>query len=91
MTTTPDTVMTFPTLDQAESALDWIGLDFVEGEGEAGGWFDGELDADAADLLDAVLADDETPPPVRALAGALRERWADAGAPRSWRVTFAEG
>ncbi len=93
MTTTPDIVMTFPTLDQAESALDWIGLDFVEGEaeGDEGGWFDGELDDDAAALLDAAYADDETPQAVRALAAVLRERWRDASAPRSWRVTFPEG
>jgi hypothetical protein len=96
MTTTPDIVMTYPTLDQAESALDWIGLDFVEGESEGqgesdggdGGWFDGELDEDAAELLDAAYADDETPQAVRALAAILRERWRDAAAPRSWRVTF---
>jgi hypothetical protein len=87
MTTTPDIVMTFPTLDLAESTLDWIGLDFVEGESD-GGWFDGELDEDAAELLEAAYADDETPQAVRALAAVLRERWRDAAAPRSWRVTF---
>jgi len=90
--TTPE--MTFLNIDSAESALDWIGIDFVEGEGEgegegdAGGWFTGELDADAAALLDATLADDETPLAVRALAQVLRERWNDKAAPRAWRVTF---
>jgi hypothetical protein len=93
MTTTPDTVMTYPTLDQAESALDWIGLDFVEGEADGGdgGWFDGELDDVAAELLEAAMADDETPQAVRALAAVLRERWRDPSGPRSWRVTFPAG
>lgn len=86
--TAPD--MTFPDIDTAESALDWIGIDFVEGEGvgDAGGWFAGELDADAVELLDAALADAETPLAVRALAQVLRERWNDEAAPRAWRVTF---
>ncbi|HYO42760.1 MAG TPA: hypothetical protein VES19_06125 [Candidatus Limnocylindrales bacterium] len=84
--TAPDT--TFPDLDTAESALDWIGLDCVEGEGDAGGWFAGELDADAVDLLDAALADAGTPLPVRALAQVLRQRWNDEAAPRAWRVSF---
>jgi hypothetical protein len=83
----PETVMTFPTLDQAESALDWIGLDFREGEG----WFAGELDEEEAELLDAAYAADETPLPVRALAAVLRERLGDASAPRTWRVTFPAG
>jgi hypothetical protein len=85
----PDT--TFPDIDTAESALDWIGLDFVEGEAEgegAGGWFTGELDADAVELVDAALADTEAPLAVRALAELLRERWNDEAAPRAWRVTF---
>jgi hypothetical protein len=89
---TPETApdMTFPDLDSAESALDWIGIDFVEGEGEdgAGGWFTGELDEDAVDLLDAALEDAETPLAVRALAKTLRLRWDDGAAPRAWRVTF---
>lgn len=80
----PDVVMTFPTLDQAESALDWIGLAFTEGDG----WFEGELDEGAGELLDAAYAADDTPQPVRALAAVLRERWRDAAAPRAWRVTF---
>jgi hypothetical protein len=87
--TTPD--MTFTDLDSAESALDWIGLDFVEGEGEedgAGGWFTGELDDDAVERLDAALQDAETPLVVRALAQTLRQRWADGAGPRAWRVTF---
>lgn len=84
MTTTPDTVMTFADLDQAESALDWLGLDFVEGES----WFDGELDEDQAELLDEAYAADDTPQAVRALAAILRERWRDRDAPDSWRVAF---
>jgi hypothetical protein len=86
--TPPD--MTFPDIDTAESALDWIGIDFVEGEGEGdtGGWFTGELDADAVELIDAALADTETPLTVRALAQLLRQRWNDEAAPRAWRVTF---
>ena len=93
MSDDPETVMTFPTLDQAESALDWIGLEFGEGgTGEDGtgeaGWFDGVLDESAAELLAAAIEDDETPLPVRALATILRERWRDGAAPRAWRVTF---
>ena len=81
---------TFPDIDTAESALDWIGIDFVEGEGEdgAGGWFTGELDAEAVELVDAALADAETPLAVRALAQLLRQRWNDEAASRAWRVTF---
>jgi len=82
------TVMSFPDIDAAESALDWIGLDFVEGEGDTGGWFTGELDAEAAELLDIALADPETPLQVRALATLLHQRWSDRGAPRAWRVAF---
>jgi hypothetical protein len=84
----PETVMRCPTLDGAESALDWIGLDFTEGEDADGGWFAGELDEDAAALLDAAYAAADTPQEVRALAAILRERWSDPVAPRSWRVTF---
>jgi hypothetical protein len=85
--TAPD--MTFPDLDAAESALDWIGLDFTEGSDADGGWFAGMLDADAAELLDAALADAETPLEVRALAQHLRRRWRDdEAAPRAWRVAF---
>lgn len=93
---TPETApdMTFPDIDSAESALDWIGIDFVEGqgaadgEGAAGGWFAGELDDDAVELIDAALADDETPLEVRALGRLLRQRWSDEAAPRAWRVAF---
>lgn len=55
---------------------------------EGDGWFAGELDEDAAALLDAAYADDETPQLVRALAAQLRERWRDAAAANAWRVTF---
>ena len=84
--------MTFPSLDQAESALDWIGLDFADGDG----CFEGELTEDDADLLDAALSDAETPEPVRALAAALRDVLAAAGDgdvdsdtdATPWRVAF---
>lgn len=65
----PVTLTTFPSLDQAESALDWIGVEFADGDG----CFEGELTADDTELLDAVLANPETPEPVRALAAALRD------------------
>ena len=45
--------MTFPSLDPAESALDWIGVEFADGDG----CFEGTLAADDADLLDAALTD----------------------------------
>ena len=64
-------IATFPTLDDAESALDWIGVDFVEGDGA----FAGELEGDDRDLLEAAIDDDETPAPVRDLARALLARW----------------
>jgi hypothetical protein len=67
--TTP--LATFETLDEAESALDWIGLDF--GEGDAA--FEGELGGDDRELLAAAIDDAETPAPVRALAQALLVRW----------------
>jgi len=86
----PPTLATFPSLDQAESALDWIGVDFADGDG----CFEGELAADDAELLDAALADPETPEPVRALAALLRDLLAaaadepaNAGALK-WRVGF---
>jgi len=84
----PPTVMTFPDLDTAESALDWIGLWAIEGGDGATGWFEGELDDAAAELLDAAWDDRDTPQTVRALAGVLRERWRDPSAPRAWRVTY---
>jgi hypothetical protein len=65
----PPTLTTFPNLDQAESALDWIGVEFADGDG----CFEGALAAGDAELLDAALADPETPEPVRALATALRD------------------
>jgi hypothetical protein len=80
----PDTVMTFADLDEAESALDWLGLEFSEGES----WFEGELDEDEADLLDEAVAADDTPPAVATLATILRERWSDPAAPNTWRVAF---
>lgn len=82
--------MRFASLDVAESALDWIGLEFADGEG----WFEGTLDLGDAGLLEAALADPETPEPVRALAAALRDLLAATGAgdapgPRDWRVAFS--
>ena len=44
-----DPIATFPTLDDAESALDWIGVDFGEGDGA----FEGELAGDDRELLEA--------------------------------------
>jgi len=84
--------MTFPSLDQAESALDWIGLEFADDDG----CFEGELAAGDAALLDEVLADPETPQPVRALAAALAAALAgllaeaDGGddVVLAWRVAF---
>jgi len=86
MSTTNEPAMTFPGLDEAESALDWIGLDFTEGEG----FFAGELDEHTVELLDAAYADGDTPQAVRALAAVLREQWRDATAPRTWSVTFGD-
>jgi hypothetical protein len=84
--------MTFSNLDQAESALDWIGVEFADGDG----CFEGVLAADDAALLDAALADPETPEPVRALAVALRDGLIAAGGIDAdedalgigWRVAF---
>ena len=84
----PPVVMTFPDLDTAESALDWIGLGAVEGvEGEMG-WFEGELDDDDLEALDEAWAAADTPQAVRALAGVLREQARDGRASRAWLVTF---
>jgi hypothetical protein len=83
-TPTPDTVMTFADLDEAESALDWLGLQFSEGDA----WFEGELDEDEVELLDEASAADDTPPEVVALAAILRGRWSDPTASKIWRVGF---
>lgn len=83
-TPTPDTVMSFADLDEAESALDWLGLDFGEGDT----WFEGELDEDEADLLDDACMAEDTPDVVRALAVILRARWQDPAASKAWRVGF---
>lgn len=80
--------MAFPTLDQAESALDWIGLDFTEGGTGDARWFEGELDDAARERLDAAIEDEETPLPVRALATVLREGWRSEPSRIAWRVTF---
>ena len=50
----------FPSLDDAESALDWIGIEFTEGDGA----FEGVLSSDDRELLDAAIADRETPGPI---------------------------
>jgi hypothetical protein len=69
-------IASFPTLDDAESALDWIGVDFAEGEGA----FVGELSGDDWELLGTTAADIEAPGPVRDLARAMLARWeADGG------------
>jgi hypothetical protein len=64
-------IATFPSLDDAESALDWIGLDFAEGDGA----FEGELGGEDRDLLEAAIADGDAPGPVRDLARALLTAW----------------
>ena len=64
-------IATFPTLDDAESALDWIGLDFSERDGA----FEGELDGEDRDLLEGAIGEADTPRPVRDLARALLARW----------------
>lgn len=77
--------MTFPSLDQAESALDWIGVEFADGDT----CFEGTLAADELQLLDAALADPDSPEPVRALAVALRDLVGRGHAPAlAWRVAF---
>jgi hypothetical protein len=84
----PTLVMEFATLDEAESALDWIGVDFSD----AADGFEGTLAPDDLELLDAALEDHETPGPVRELAAALRgvlAAAADGTAP--WRVAFDAG
>lgn len=86
MDATPTLVMSFANLDDAESALDWIGLDFREADGA----FEGVLLADDADLLDDVRDDPETPAPVLELANALRHLLdaAGPGGQAPWRVEF---
>ena len=75
----------FPTLDDAESALDWIGVDFAEGDRV----FEGELAGDDRDLLEAAIEDPETPAPVSDLARALLARWdADAAATLPFAVAW---
>jgi len=75
----------FPTLDDAESALDWIGVEFGEGD-EA---FEGELAGDDRDRLEATIADVETPAAVRDLANALLARWdAEGGERLPFSVAF---
>lgn len=67
----------FATLDDAESALDWIGLDFVDGDDA----FEGQLDGDDRDLLATAIEDPETPSPIADLARALRSAWDASGTP----------
>ena len=82
-----DLIATFPTLDDAESALDWIGVDFGEGDGA----FAGELGGDDRELLEAAIEDDETPGPVRDLARALLARWdADATETLAFEVGWGD-
>ncbi len=84
MTSQPPILATFKDLDEAESALDWIGVDFTD----AGHSFQGELVADDLELLDETLADEDAPEPVKALAAALRDRLAAAPEAPTWRVSF---
>jgi len=82
-----DRIATFPTLDDAESALDWIGVDF----GERDGAFEGELAGDDRELLEAAIEDAETPGPVRDLARALLARWdADATETLQFEVGWSD-
>jgi hypothetical protein len=76
--------MTFTTLDQAESALDWIGLDF----GEAEGCFEGDLYPEDLELLEDVISDPDSPDAVRELAVSLNALLAGGVARAAWRVTF---
>lgn len=69
-------IATFPTLDEAEGALDWIGLDVAEADRT----FVGTLAGGDRELLEAAVADPESPPPVRDLARALLARWNADGA-----------
>ena len=84
----PAVVMTFPDLDTAESALDWIGLEATEGGDGTTAWFEGELTDDDAEALDEAWAAGDTPQAVKALAGVLRDQARDGRATRAWRVTF---
>ena len=77
-------IATFATLDDAESALDWIGLEFVEGDHA----FEGELSGDDRDLLRVAIEDPETPTPIVSLARALLARWDAHGSPT---LSFAVG
>lgn len=79
-------VMTFANIDAAESALDWIGLDF----GEADGRFEGDLFPEDSELLDDAIDDPDSPEPVRALAAALRDLLAGSPDGVSWVVTFGD-
>ncbi|HKF86398.1 MAG TPA: hypothetical protein VKB30_11480 [Candidatus Limnocylindrales bacterium] len=74
----------FATLDEAESALDWIGLDF----GDADGSFEGELADDDRDKLQAAIDDAETPGSVRDLARMLLAGW-DASASETYPFEVA--
>ena len=77
-------IATFATLDDAESALDWIGVDFVERDAT----FEGVLDGDDRALLEAAIDDPDTPGPIRDLATALRGAWTASGTPT---MPFAVG
>jgi hypothetical protein len=83
----PTLVMTFPTLDEAESALDWIGVDLAEADGA----FEGVLGPDDRELLDEALGDPDSPAPVRTLALALAQLLDTAGDDgAAWRVAFED-
>jgi hypothetical protein len=86
MDATSTLVMSFASLDDAESALDWIGVDFVEADDA----FEGVLTADDLELLDRVEADPDSPATVRDLAAALRHLLdpADPDGEPAWRVDY---
>jgi hypothetical protein len=68
-------IATFSTLDEAESALDWIGIDAADGDGG----FEGTLRADDRERLEAAVEAADTPGPVRDLARALLAAWSADG------------
>jgi hypothetical protein len=81
----PPLVMSFSSLDDAESALDWIGVDFVERASA----FEGVLADDDRDLLAAAIDDPDSPGPVRDLARVLTRLLDEQrGGSPAWRVGF---
>ena len=86
MNAQPTLVMTFASLDDAESALDWIGVDFVESDQG----FLGHLEVEDRELLDDAIAAADSPAPVRDLARAMVVVLDASGtdAAPTWRVAY---